>query len=338
MQGAPQVHVALNQVPCSGEWTGIPDTLLLSRPQWRDRADPKAASALATASSETAGMAAFEKSSKRSKVSKQKGRLAQSKAANDRAYIRARPNPIPFSGEQATTVISWDTGDGSVGEVWVSGAGGQETLFARKPRGEQAEERLSAGMTYTFRLCRAGRRKDELAAVTVIAHPAPEMRLEHAAEMEVESPPAAPLAGHQGELTPHEQQETKPYIRAVPNPIPRGPGSGTATISWSTGTGKMGIVYLACDGGEEVPFARGAEGSQPVAWIRPDIVYRFRLYEDGPEQIRLAATTVKVGQSARDTALDVAVLTGLAAIPAGLLAGVVVGGRRLVRRAISNRR
>jgi hypothetical protein len=67
-------------------------------------------------------------------------------------------------------------------------------------------------------------------------------------------------------------------LEATPNPVPYGAGPGVATISWSTGDGSPGWVYMSKDGGPEQLFAGGAEGSQDAAWIDTGTTYEFRLY------------------------------------------------------------
>ena len=97
------------------------------------------------------------------------------------------------------------------------------------------------------------------------------------------------------------------------------------------------MIYLVAAGGEEIPFASGAEGSQPANWIQRDVVYRFRLYDEGPERVRLAATTVTMGNERLEIALDVAFLAGLIAIPAALLVAIAVAVRRIGGRMLQIR-
>jgi hypothetical protein len=68
------------------------------------------------------------------------------------ARLSAAPNPVPLSAEPATTRISWDTGDGSVGQVYVSATTGAEQLFAQGPSGTAEAPWILPGLTYTFRL------------------------------------------------------------------------------------------------------------------------------------------------------------------------------------------
>lgn len=69
-----------------------------------------------------------------------------------------------------------------------------------------------------------------------------------------------------------------PGVVADPNPIPAGSESGRTLVSWDTGDGSFGEVYVSVDGGPETLFAGGASGSQHVPWIVPGRSYEFRLY------------------------------------------------------------
>src|ERR1051325_2658381 len=61
--------------------------------------------------------------------------------------------------------------------------------------------------------------------------------------------------------------ETGPRLTASPNPLPGGPGFGTTTISWSTGDGSGGKVYVVAAGEQQKLFASGASGSMEAPWI-----------------------------------------------------------------------
>jgi ATP-binding cassette subfamily B protein len=81
-------------------------------------------------------------------------------------------------------------------------------------------------------------------------------------------------------------------LTASPNPIPAGDGPGTTTISWDTGDGSPGQVYVSVDGAEEKLFAGGADGSREVGWIQPSKEYEFRLYAGTEQAVLLDAVTV----------------------------------------------
>jgi hypothetical protein len=142
-----------------------------------------------------------------------------------------------------------------------------------------------------------------------------------------------PGALRTAELARRRGQKSAPFIRAEPNPIPIGPGLGSTTISWSTGNGKIGMIYLLAADGEEVLCQQGAEGSDRIDWIQRDVVYRFQLYEEGQQRVPLAATTVTMGNERLEIARDVAFLAGLVAVPCVLLVATFSVGRRLARWA-----
>jgi hypothetical protein len=49
-------------------------------------------------------------------------------------------------------------------------------------------------------------------------------------------------------------------ITAPPNPVTIGEGPGTTTMTWNTGDGTKGEIYVSEDGGPEKLFATGATG------------------------------------------------------------------------------
>lgn len=81
-------------------------------------------------------------------------------------------------------------------------------------------------------------------------------------------------------------------LSASPNPVPAGSGPGTTTITWNTGDGSVGLVYVSQDGSPESLFAQGSSGSQSASWITPGSVYSFRLYAATAPSTVLASVTV----------------------------------------------
>ena len=65
-------------------------------------------------------------------------------------------------------------------------------------------------------------------------------------------------------------------LSAEPNPVTV--GSAETTISWDTGDGTVGQVWVSEDGGHEKLFVEGVNGSSEVGWINAGSVYEFRLY------------------------------------------------------------
>jgi hypothetical protein len=85
-------------------------------------------------------------------------------------------------------------------------------------------------------------------------------------------------------------------ITASPNPVLVGQGTtGTTTITWNTGDGSAGEVYLAKDGEPEAIFASGLPGSVAAPWIAAGTTYEFRLYA-GTEHTKMLAKTQVTGQ------------------------------------------
>jgi hypothetical protein len=84
-------------------------------------------------------------------------------------------------------------------------------------------------------------------------------------------------------------------ITASPNPVPAGEGVGTTTITWSTGDGTAGQVYISVDGEPETLFGSDASGSAPAPWIQPGKMYEFRLYA-GTQHATVLAKTRVTGQ------------------------------------------
>jgi hypothetical protein len=74
--------------------------------------------------------------------------------------------------------------------------------------------------------------------------------------------------------------ETGQTVKATPNPVPAGSGMGTTTISWTTGDGSEGEVYVSESGQAERLFAsKTPQGSADAPWIQAGVSYEFRLYD-----------------------------------------------------------
>ncbi|MFL5241594.1 MAG: hypothetical protein ACJ8FY_05755 [Gemmataceae bacterium] len=83
-----------------------------------------------------------------------------------------------------------------------------------------------------------------------------------------------------------------PSITAIPNPVPGGTGKGTTKITWRTGNGSVGQVYVSADGKPEKLFATGSEGSKEAPWIRAGVNHEFRLYAGQEHKEMLASVSV----------------------------------------------
>ena len=87
--------------------------------------------------------------------------------ANGRAAIWAVPNPVPAGDDAGTTTVYWDTGDDSVGEVYISVNSDDERLFYRGAQGSRPAPWINAWGSYEFRLYRGVEREELLSTVVV---------------------------------------------------------------------------------------------------------------------------------------------------------------------------
>ena len=82
-----------------------------------------------------------------------------------------------------------------------------------------------------------------------------------------------------------------PVLSAHPNPVPTGdPDKPVASteITWDTGNGKIGELYVKIDREDERLVGRAPSGSMNIDWIQFDSVYEFRLY--GKKRSKLLTT------------------------------------------------
>jgi len=84
-------------------------------------------------------------------------------------------------------------------------------------------------------------------------------------------------------------------ITASPNPVTIGEGPGTTTITWNTGDGTTGQVYVSEDGAPEHLFATAPTGSAPAPWIAAGKTFEFNLYA-GTEHAKALAKTQVTGR------------------------------------------
>ena len=83
------------------------------------------------------------------------------------AAITAKPERVTLSDGKGSTKIEWDTGNGSMGFVFVTEDRGKPVLFANGSRGREVAPWIGKH-TYVFELCRDDQRKTRLAKVTVL--------------------------------------------------------------------------------------------------------------------------------------------------------------------------
>jgi hypothetical protein len=86
------------------------------------------------------------------------------------ATISASPNPVATGDGPGTTTVTWNTGDASAGQAFVSEDGGAETLFASGPAGSVAAPWIQAGKTFEFRLYAGTEHATVLANTQVTGH------------------------------------------------------------------------------------------------------------------------------------------------------------------------
>ena len=70
-------------------------------------------------------------------------------------------------------------------------------------------------------------------------------------------------------------------LSANPNPVPAGDIDkplGTTTVTWDTGNGAVGDLYVKVNREPEKFMARAPRGTIKIDWIQFDSTYQFRLY------------------------------------------------------------
>jgi hypothetical protein len=88
-------------------------------------------------------------------------------------------------------------------------------------------------------------------------------------------------ACNRGKKEPPQHAAARPVLSAEPNPVPAGDPNqpvGTTVITWNTGNGTIGNLYVKVDRGPEVFVTRGPSGTHEIHWIQFDSFYEFRLY------------------------------------------------------------
>ena len=96
-----------------------------------------------------------------------------------------------------------------------------------------------------------------------------------------------------GKFTPLPSPTIAPpgvaQLKAEPNPVVTDEQLGVTKISWNTGTGALGQLFVSCNGAEEQLVAEAASGSTVIRWIATGSVYKFLLYE-GTDQTQLVGS------------------------------------------------
>lgn len=99
----------------------------------------------------------------------------------------------------------------------------------------------------------------------------------------------------EAEAAPPTSPGAAATITASPNPVSVGDGTGTTTITWNTGDGSAGQVFVSQNGAPDRVFASGPSGSAAAPWIQAGITYEFRLY-GGTEHANVLAKTQVMAQ------------------------------------------
>jgi len=172
---------------------------------------------------------------------------------------------VPTGGGYGTTTVTWSTGDGEPGEVYVDIGGEPEKLFGEGATGTLPAAWIGPRSTYVFRLYRTGDRSKPLALVVVAPQTA--------------EPAKAGTA------------TAGPTLSASPNPVPRSSGYSKTVIRWSTGDNSQGEVYVSSNGAPEERFAEGTGGDNEASWIGRGS-YTFRLYAGKAHKTVLATLVV----------------------------------------------
>ena len=87
----------------------------------------------------------------------------------DAPVITATPQHVAVTGDVGSTEIHWDTGNGSMGFVFVTGTDQKPVLFASAPKGSQLVPWIRSAR-YVFELYSDGNRRTLLATVTVLGN------------------------------------------------------------------------------------------------------------------------------------------------------------------------
>lgn len=90
---------------------------------------------------------------------------------------------------------------------------------------------------------------------------------------------------------------SEPWIIAIPNPVPAGRGPGKTIVSWHTGDGSPGQIYVSIGGGPERLFS--SNPSHQEATITGKDEHEFRLYAGTDHAARLATAKVTRDQATR---------------------------------------
>jgi hypothetical protein len=94
---------------------------------------------------------------------------------------------------------------------------------------------------------------------------------------------------------PATSGQTAATITANPPLLEEGDGLGRTVITWDTGDGSIGQVYVSVNGEPAAIFAQGPNGTAEAHWILNNTTYIFTLYKSNG-RTELASITVSRGE------------------------------------------
>jgi hypothetical protein len=106
------------------------------------------------------------------------------------------------------------------------------------------------------------------------------------------SPCIAGTVEQQGGMdTDAQRAKSTPRITATPERVKVAGGPGSTDITWSTGNGSIGFVFVTANGRQPILVATSPQGERVISWIRTGR-YVFELYGDAERRTLLAMVTV----------------------------------------------
>jgi hypothetical protein len=133
-------------------------------------------------------------------------------------------------------------------------------------------------------------------------------------------------AGHNRQLL--SELDERAMLRVTPNPVLSRAWAGSTTISFDTGGGVVGQVFVSVNEGPEKPFATAIRGSQDADWIWRGSTYEFRLYAGTHREHLLRRVSVTRANDAFSMLWPGPAVVALALLLAGVAAAAA--GRRII--------
>ena len=173
--------------------------------------------------------------------------METTKDTNNIRGIWADPNPLPVSDSKGRTTVSWSTGNGNLGEVYVVSDGRTEVLFAQQSQGSIDIDWIQSGVRYEFRLYEFFRFKKRLIDQCVVTK------------------------GVNG-------------IIVFPNPVNINDDLGWTILQWTTEY-EDAELCVSCNNERDILCASGKKGGLVVDWLKPANIYRFKLISCGDNKL-----------------------------------------------------